>query len=386
MSFHVQCFSNKYGKAKRGFPARYESPCSICGARIRAGEEISFFRKGAKTTNYASDPRELPDLDSGSSNIQGAKADSIEIDGVPNASASADTGALERKISTLAAVVAQLAKDVANLPSQAIDYDTLALTILPLLDLPKPTIVQRAIPAAPQNIGVQHRMFDVLLRTVSSGVNAYLAGPSGSGKTTAAQNVARALDLPFYYTGSISDAFALTGYMNAAGVYVRTPFREAYEHGGVFLLDELDASDPNATLALNALLANGEAAFPDRMVQRHPDCRIIAAANTYGHGGTHEYVGRNKLDGAFLKRFAFIDWGYDEKLETATAPHAEWCKRVQKIRALAKTRGLRVLITPRETYEGAKLLAAGLPLDTVDAMLLRQGMPDETWKSLTSAA
>src|SRR5208337_1523898 len=81
-------------------------------------------------------------------------------------------------------------------------------------------------------------------------------------------------------------------------------FVEIYEQGGVFLLDEMDAADANVMVAINAALANGVMANPHGKVHvRHPKCIIIAAANTWGRGGDHLYVGRNQLDAATMDRF-----------------------------------------------------------------------------------
>ena len=55
-------------------------------------------------------------------------------------------------------------------------------------------------------------------------------------------HVAKALGRTFYFTGAVDNVFKLNGYMDANGNYVRTSFREAYEWGGVFLFDEIDAS------------------------------------------------------------------------------------------------------------------------------------------------
>lgn len=233
-----------------------------------------------------------------------------------------------------------------------------------------------------KDMGLQHKKFPILLKAIMARVNVWMAGPSASGKTTAAQNAAKALDLPFRYTGAVGDPYALVGYNDANGKYVRTPFREAWEHGGVFLWDEVDASDPNALLAFNAALANGTAPFPDGCIEKHKDCILIAAANTWGHGATNEYVGRLKMDAAFLKRFAFISWDYDDQLELATTPNKEWTKRVQSVRAKVKAKGLRVMVTPRESYMGAQLLAAGIPQHMVEEMTIKSGMTEEQWKQI----
>lgn len=269
-----------------------------------------------------------------------------------------------------------------------VDYTKLAAECLPKITafieahLP-PRRVEIVVNDMPVQVaGVQHKAFPLLLTCLLAGVNVWLAGPSGSGKSTAAINAAKALGQKFRYTGAVGDAYSLMGYKDAQGRYVRTEFREAWEHGGLFLWDEVDASDPNAVLAFNAALANGLAAFPDTMVPRHPACLIVAAANTWGHGATHEYVGRGKMDAAFLKRFAFLEWPYDEDLERRTSTNAEWCKIVQTVRKNVKEKGIRVLITPRETEIGARLLAAGLSIETVQEMTIRSGMTQDQWDSV----
>lgn len=233
-----------------------------------------------------------------------------------------------------------------------------------------------------KDLGIQHKQFPILLKAVMSRVNIWLAGPSASGKTTAAQNVSKALDLKFHYTGAVSDPYALLGYNDANGRYIRTSFREAWEHGGVFLWDEVDASDPNALLAFNAALANGTAPFPDGCIDKHKDCVLIAAANTWGFGATHEYVGRLKMDAAFLKRFAFLAWDYDDQLELATAPNKQWTQRVQQVRKRVQEKGIRALVSPRESYIGAMLLESGISQDIVEDMTIFSSLTKEQRQTL----
>jgi len=132
------------------------------------------------------------------------------------------------------------------------------------------------------DLGTQHIQFENLLKYVQAKVNVYLVGSAGSGKTTAAKNIAKALDIPFYFTGAIASEFKLTGFINAQGTIVSTEFRRAYENGGLFLFDEIDASYPQAILAFNAALANDFMDFPDKKIERHKDFYCVAAANTYG--------------------------------------------------------------------------------------------------------
>lgn len=218
--------------------------------------------------------------------------------------------------------------------------------------------------------GRQHAELPTLLRAATSRLadgyapNVWLSGPAGSGKTTAAKTVAKALQRSWWYNGAVSMPHEVVGFVDAGGTYRDTAFRRAYQDGGVYLFDEVDASDDRALLALNAALANGVASFPDAMVARHPDSLFMAAANTWGLGATAEYVGRARMDGAFLDRFHVkLQWSYDEALERETCGNPDWAVRVQAARKRAADRGLKVLISPRASYGGAALIAAGMTAD-----------------------
>jgi hypothetical protein len=257
-----------------------------------------------------------------------------------------------------------------------------------MLEASKREVVIRLEDYDAVEVGLQHQCFPQLLRAASARMadggrlSVWLSGPAGSGKTTAARNVAKALSLPFYFTGSIDTEYKLLGFTNASGQVVSRPFRTAWEKGGIFLMDEIDGSLPPAVLALNAALANGICDFPDGAIERHPDCVVIAAANTWGAGATSEYVGRMRLDAASLDRFIQMEWPIDEVLETATAPNKEWCFKVQSYRRKVASRGLKHMITPRATYYGAALLAAGMDEDAVLAMTIRKGLSEDQWKGL----
>lgn len=245
----------------------------------------------------------------------------------------------------------------------------------------KEIVVKKAETGEKTNVGKQHYQFELLLAVIAARVNSLLVGPAGSGKTSAANNVAKALNLPFY---SISVGMQTTkteffGYMDATGKYVKTLFRTAFEHGGVFLLDEMDAGNANVITAINQALANGYCAFPDGMVTKHPDFVVVSSANTYGTGANREYVGRNQLDAATLDRFAVIDWNYDEKLEAELCPNKLWLAFVHKCRRNANTHKIRTVVSPRASIMGAQLLAQGINKEAVKQMLLYKGV-NETEK------
>jgi hypothetical protein len=231
------------------------------------------------------------------------------------------------------------------------------------------------------NVGKVHKTFDDLLLAVTCKVKVWLVGPAGSGKTTAAEQVAAALKLPYYFNGAIDNEYKLLGFVDAQGKIVSRPFREAFVNGGVYLFDEVDASLPSAVLAFNAALANGKCDFPDGIFPAHENFRAIAAANTWD-GTSTQFVGRMKQDGAFLDRFAHLYWGYDEALESSIVANAEWVRFVQRCRANALKHGVQVAISPRASQFGAALLGGGMDREKVIGMTLKKGLSDETWRKI----
>lgn len=229
---------------------------------------------------------------------------------------------------------------------------------------------------APKDTGLQHFEFERIYKTLSAGVPIALVGPAGSGKTTLVYNVAKSLDMPFSSesVSAQSTKFDFFGYKTATGEYQATLFRDAYENGGVYLLDEFDAGNPNVLAALNQATGNSIAPFPDKMVEKHKDFIIVMAGNTFGGGGTIDYVGRNKIDAATLDRFVFVYVAYDEEMERNLATNQEWCRRVQEYRAQVEYKKVRAIVSPRATFNGEKLLAAGIPQEQVEEMVIFKGM------------
>lgn len=273
--------------------------------------------------------------------------------------------------------------------AQGVDEETIKKLVAKHSKLP-PVIQITDVTGTTRKVeGTNHKQFAVLLQTCSARLpdghrmNVWLKGPAGSGKTTAAANVAKALGLQFAFNGALDSEYKLKGFIDATGKVCSTPFRKVWEEGGVYLFDEVDASLPSAVLGFNAALANGSCDFPDANIVRHPDCVIIAAANTFGGGATADYVGRAKQDAAFLDRFVSIAWDIDETLETALTQYASWSSYVQKARRKVTERGLKgVIVSPRASLFGASMLRAGIDSNQVIAMVIRKGMTDDQWTAL----
>ncbi len=240
--------------------------------------------------------------------------------------------------------------------------------------------------------GVRHKQFVDLVTIAAAGLPTMIVGPAGTGKTHAAEQVAQALERSFHAmsVGAQTSKADIVGYMSATGQYVTTEFRKAFENGGIFLMDEIDAGNANVIIQVNAALSNGYCAFPDGMVRRHDDFLFLASANTFGDGASRQYVGRNQLDAATLDRFVTLTWDIDEDLEEimagGTADGKKWLKAVRGVREWANKNVERVIVSPRAVERGATLLAAGLPYTKViDRALLGSFPSDKRTEALRVA-
>lgn len=236
--------------------------------------------------------------------------------------------------------------------------------------------------------GLHHYEFENILMALSAKCNPMLVGPAGAGKTTCVEQAATALDLKFFAmsVGLQTSKVEFMGYMDATGSYVRTLFREAYEKGGVFLIDEIDAGNPGIMTIINAALANGICSFPDKMIKKHANFLCCAAANTFGKGADRMYVGRNQLDAATLDRFIKMNFDYDEVLESKLATNQSWFQLIRDIRKAVMDKKLRVLVTPRATLYGCALLEQGMNFWQVLQFVLFNGCSEEEKTIIMNAA
>ena len=199
--------------------------------------------------------------------------------------------------------------------------------------------------------------FANILELVAAHENVYLYGPAGSGKNTIAEQIAEALGVEFYYQNTLVTKFDVSGYKNAQGEYEETAFYKAWKNGGLFFADELDNSTAEAIIALNAALANGYYTFPNsgEKVAKHQDFYCIAAGNTNGQGATEEYCGRYQMDESSRDRFAFIEIGYNEKIEESICGgHLDILEFVRDLRSVTKSLQIKLICGYRAISRLAK--------------------------------
>lgn len=240
------------------------------------------------------------------------------------------------------------------------EYGTIERKVITIVDgkkqeLPKGTFV--------------HEKFDTVLKFVSNDEPVFLTGPAGSGKNHLCKQIADSLGLKFYFTNAVTQEYKLTGFTDANGKYQPTQFYEAFKNGGLFMLDEMDASIPEVLVILNAAIANRYFDFPAPIgfVKAHKDFRIVAAGNTTGHGADYEYVGRNQLDAASLDRFAVVPIDYSAEIENGMAMDIELADFCREFRSASQKAGVQTIVSYRAIQRLAKmtqLLELSEALDT----------------------
>lgn len=222
--------------------------------------------------------------------------------------------------------------------------------------------------------GVTHEKFEQVLKIIGANIPVFMTGGAGTGKNVIAKQVAESLGLDFYFTNAVTQEYKLTGFIDANGTFQETQFFKAFTKGGLFFLDEMDASIPEVLIILNSALANGYFDFPCGKFEAHEDFRVIAAGNTFGTGADIEYTGRFQLDGASLDRFAVIEIDYSPAIENALADgDTNLLEFVRTFRKVTYNAGIRCIASYR-TIERIKKLKGMFELKEILKMSLTKGL------------
>lgn len=243
------------------------------------------------------------------------------------------------------------AEEIANRLTNSVDkYINDTYGALPLVyefNLPEKTVTQK---------GIFHHNLPKVMRYIQLDIPLMLVGPAGSGKNYTLEKAAETLGLDFYFTNAITQEYKLTGFIDAYGKYHETEFYKAFKNGGVFFLDEIDASIPEAIIILNAAIANKYFDFPNGRIKAHENFRVVAAANTYGLGSNLTYCGRSSLDGATLDRFVILDFDYDSDVEKSLCPDKDLYEFILQVRLAIQKRNLRFIVSTRAMINAYKML------------------------------
>lgn len=123
-------------------------------------------------------------------------------------------------------------------------------------------------------------------------VNAILVGKPGTGKTTTAEALSATLGMPIYTVKSSKnteeDTFeGMTKVSEGSFVFRSTSFLDAYENGGIIVLEEFNLADPGVMQgALGQAIEYPFILMKDgyQEVRRHPLCVILSTMNTGTQG------------------------------------------------------------------------------------------------------
>lgn len=236
-----------------------------------------------------------------------------------------------------------------------------------------------------------HPIFEQVLFHIQCGDHVMLVGPKGCGKTHLCEQVAKVLDRShgmISLSGGVTEAKLFgrctPNITTGKSEYSSTLFVELFEEGGVFLLDEVDAADPNVLLSINSALANKTLAI-DRtkhpIVKAHKDFVCMAAANTWGNGADRQYVGRNQQDSAFTERFVQIAMDYDRALELSLCPGAEdMVTKLHEYRDKVYSNRLERTISTRFILRAYNWIQHSKDFDYIQTMLFSGWRDDEVRK------
>lgn len=312
-------------------------------------------------------------------NVQRAQSgyDIIVLKQEPQAAAGTLPEDMEKRMyATLTAVISQHSDAIGEKAFQAVDACVDAMK-KQLEAFAKEQVREAAERRAPITIkngtktkqvkGVLPPEFEQMVQLASARIPIMLVGPAGCGKTFLAAKVAEALDFD-YGDESCSEGMSEAIFKGQLlptgkdGSFEHHPsdWMERYEKGGVFLLDEIDAADPNLLTYMNKAVANDfytvNQRFKKRRITKHADFVLIAAANTFGNGADAMYVGRNQLDAATLDRFkvGLITMDYNRDVEASLAP-VELCEWAWRIRDKIYTSKLRRIMSTRVIKDLAKM-------------------------------
>ena len=239
----------------------------------------------------------------------------------------------------------------------------------------KPAVYTEAI--------VKHYQHELIKTCIGQDIPAYLCGEAGTGKNFTLQSIAEELEMEFYFTNSVQQEYKITGFIDAGGIYHETEFYKAFKDGGLFFLDEIDASIPEVLVLLNAAIANRYFEFPNGKITAHKDFRVVAAGNTVGTGANELYTGRLVLDSATLDRFVVIEFGYDKNIELNLAKGNETLVTfIRGLREFSVNNGIRATFSYRCIMSVVKLESAGLPLKQILQVAVFKGMDKDTIRTM----
>ena len=235
--------------------------------------------------------------------------------------------------------------------------------------------------------GILNPKFETIVTFLSVGEHVYLYGPAGSGKNVLCEQVAKALNAEFFYLNTLYTKYDITGFMDATGKFIETvAYKFLKSAKGVLMLDEIDNSQAEALIPINALLANGYLTFANgETLYLDENHKIIAAGNTNGQGATEEYNGRYKMDESTRDRFAFFFIDYDKAVEEAIVGNKkDILSFIYDLRTICKDSQISIILGYRAINKLVKFDNMNIDLATIIDTCILKGMEQDTINEIAS--
>ena len=235
--------------------------------------------------------------------------------------------------------------------------------------------------------GILNPKFETIVTFLSVGEHVYLYGPAGSGKNVLCEQVAKALNAEFFYLNTLYTKYDITGFMDATGKFIETvAYKFLKSAKGVLMLDEIDNSQAEALIPINALLANGYLTFANgETLYLDENHKIIAAGNTNGQGATEEYNGRYKMDESTRDRFVFFFIDYDKAVEEAIVGNKkDILSFIYDLRTICKDSQISIILGYRAINKLVKFDNMNIDLATIIDTCILKGMEQDTINEIAS--
>lgn len=233
----------------------------------------------------------------------------------------------------------------------------------------------------------KHNMTGIIKLRLRQRKYPFLYGAPGAGKTHLMESIAKDMGLNFCLISCSSDMFKseiLGSRSPITGDYFDTAFRQAWEHGGLILLDEVGLASGAFLNVMNAGLAQKSILFPDKkLVAMHSQCFIAFADNSALYGNDPMFPERQDAGGAFRDRITYVKFEYDLELERRiltimfdgdTTRASKWHSAVLAMRQQLSALNIPVFASPRFAYASADDFKHGVSFDTIISQNLLKGI------------